>query len=54
MDMQSEQGVTPLASCLERLALSLARAYEAGEARLDLPLQPLPLDLAAPALTKTG
>ena len=53
MDMQSELGVTPLSTCLERLALSLAQAYQSGEARLDLPLRPLPLDLAAPDTAKT-
>jgi len=45
-DMQTERGSTPLISCLGRLAASLATAYEDGKARLDLPLSPLPIDLA--------
>lgn len=45
LDMQTSAGVTPLSTCLERLATSLAQSYESGEARLDLPLDPLPLDL---------
>jgi CRISP-associated protein Cas1 len=46
-DMRTGAGVTPLATCLERLAVSLAQAFESGEARLDLPLAPLPLELGA-------
>jgi CRISPR-associated protein Cas1 len=49
MDMQTARGTTPLATCLERLAVSLGQAYESGEARLDLPAAPLPLDLARSA-----
>lgn len=45
-DMQTARGVTPLATCLERLATSLGQAFESGEAKLDLPLAPLPIDLA--------
>ena len=44
-DMQTKQGTTTLLTCLERLAASLAKAFEAGDAVLDLPLTPLPLDL---------
>ena len=47
-DMRTGAGVTPLATCLERLAISLAQAFESGEAKLDLPLAPLPLELGAP------
>jgi len=47
-DMRTDQGTTPLGGCLERLAVSLARAYEVREARLDLPLAPLPLESPAP------
>ncbi|MFQ6018486.1 MAG: type II CRISPR-associated endonuclease Cas1 [Kiloniellaceae bacterium] len=43
-DMHTGRGTTPLATCLERLAMSLAAAYESGRAELDLPLAPLPLD----------
>jgi CRISPR-associated protein Cas1 len=45
-DMQTARGVTPLGACLERLATSLGQAFETGVATLDLPLAPLPLDLA--------
>lgn len=45
LDMRTARGVTPVASCLARLALSLAQAFESGEAKLDLPLAPLPLEL---------
>jgi CRISPR-associated protein Cas1 len=46
-DMRTQAGTTPLAGCLERLASSLGHAFETGEARLDLPLSPLPLELPA-------
>jgi CRISPR-associated protein Cas1 len=45
-DMRTEQGTTPLATCLDRLATSLGQAFEERRAALDLPLAPLPLDLA--------
>ncbi len=45
-DMHTGRGTTPLATCLERLAASLAAAYESGQAALDLPLATLPLDTA--------
>lgn len=47
-DMRTEQGTTPLATCLERLAISLGQAYESGEPALALPLTPLPLELPVP------
>lgn len=46
-DMHTSKGVTPLGTCLERMASSLGQAFESGEAALELPLAPLPLDLAA-------
>lgn len=46
LDMQGPAGVSPLGTCMERLALSLARSYEEGKPSLELPLSPLPLDLA--------
>lgn len=49
LDMRSAGGTTPVATCLERLAVSLAQAFESGEAKLDLPLAPLPLELPAAA-----
>jgi len=45
-DMETARGTTPLITCLERLAASLAAAYEAGEATLDLPRGVLALDAA--------
>jgi len=45
-DMQTARGTTPLSTCVERLAVSLAQAFASGEARLELPLAPLPLDAA--------
>jgi CRISPR-associated protein Cas1 len=47
IDLRTEQGTTPLATCLERLAVSLGQSFERGEASLDLPLAPLPLELPA-------
>jgi CRISPR-associated protein Cas1 len=47
-DMRTDQGVTPLFTCLERLATSLGQSYESGEPALALPLAPLPLELPVP------
>jgi CRISPR-associated protein Cas1 len=53
LDMRTNEGTTPVATCLMRLAVSLAQAFESGEANLDLPIAPLPLELPAlPAKTK--
>lgn len=46
VDMHTAQGTTPLVTCLERLAVSLAQSFESGEPKLDLPLAPLPLELS--------
>lgn len=46
-DLRTQAGTTPLSGCLERLASSLGQAYETGEAKLDLPLSPLPLEVPA-------
>jgi CRISPR-associated protein Cas1 len=46
-DMRTAKGVTPLGTCLENLTASLGQSYESGSPGLDLPLAPLPLDLAA-------
>jgi CRISPR-associated protein Cas1 len=40
LDMATERGTTPLETCLERAAQSLARAYETGEPALVLPERP--------------
>lgn len=45
LDMSTRHGVSPVATCLERLAISVALAYESGAVKLELPLAPLPLDL---------
>ncbi len=47
VDMETTRGTTPLWTCLERLAGSLAVSFESGKVELDLPLSPLPLDAAA-------
>ena len=41
MDMVTDRGTTPLQTCLERAAQSLARSYEAGEPALVFPGRPL-------------
>lgn len=48
LDLQTAAGVTPLGTCVERLAVSLAQSFEDGRPRLDLPAAPLPFDMAAP------
>jgi CRISPR-associated protein Cas1 len=49
MDMRTDKGRTPLGTCVERLALSVARSFEVGRVELDLPLAPLPLEFPAVA-----
>ena len=44
-DMATERGTSPVSTCLEYLALSVARGFETGEAELDLPIKPRPLEL---------
>lgn len=46
-DMHTTEGRTPLITCLQRLAVSLAQAYGGERDRLELPLAPLPLELPA-------
>ena len=46
LDMATNAGTTPLATCTYRLALSVARSFETGSAALDLPLSPLALEFA--------
>ena len=43
LDFSTTAGTTPLSTCLERLAISLVRAFESGKADLEFPLAPLPL-----------
>jgi CRISPR-associated protein Cas1 len=47
LDMRTDKGRTPVFLCLERLAASLGKSFEAGRPVLDLPLEPLPLELPA-------
>jgi CRISP-associated protein Cas1 len=54
LDMRTREGTTPLSTCLERLAVSLAQAFATGEPALDLPLAPLPLELPATSERKRG
>lgn len=46
LDVPTATGVVPLATCVERLALSVAVSLESGAAALDLPRCPTPLELA--------
>lgn len=49
LDMATRAGTTPLATCAHRLALSVARAFETGDATIDLPLSPMPLEFGSTA-----
>jgi CRISPR-associated protein Cas1 len=53
-DMASERGTTPISTCLERLAVSLAAAFESGKPQLDLPDTVLPMELSEPAIKPGG
>lgn len=44
-DMATEQGTTPVSTCAERLAFSLAQSYESGKPALILPQKLLPLEM---------
>lgn len=46
-DMQTNIGATPVMSCIQKLAVSLAQVYLGERDKLDLPLPGLPLALAA-------
>ncbi len=48
VDMRTAQGRTPLGTCLERLAVSVAQSFEGNDSKLDLPLAPLPLEMPLP------
>lgn len=45
-DMRTAQGTTPLATCLDRLAGSLAKSFLNGKSELELPIASLPLELS--------
>lgn len=44
-DMSTDQGTTPVSTCLERLATSIAQSFETGKPSLSLPKTFLPLEL---------
>lgn len=44
LDVPTNQGLSPIMTCAERLAQSLARAFAGETDRLDLPLPSLPLE----------
>ncbi|MBU0916413.1 type II CRISPR-associated endonuclease Cas1 [Aquabacterium parvum] len=46
-DMQTSIGATPVMSCIQKLAVSLAQLYMGERDKLELPLPGLPLSLAA-------
>lgn len=43
-DMLTVNGASPVALCMERLAVSLARCFSGEATKLDLPIRPLPLE----------
>jgi len=47
MDLQGPQGASPLQTCLDRLALSLAQVYLGERGKLEFPGSPLPLSATA-------
>ncbi|MEQ9042545.1 MAG: type II CRISPR-associated endonuclease Cas1 [Alphaproteobacteria bacterium] len=48
MDLQGPQGASPLQTCLDRLAVSLAQVYLGEREKLEFPGPPLPLSAAVP------
>lgn len=46
-DMETARGTTPVSTCIERLAVSIAASFESGKAEIDLPYGILALDAAA-------
>jgi CRISPR-associated protein Cas1 len=53
-DTATSRGTTPLSTALERLAFSLAEAFESGKPVLDLPEAALPMELPEPPGTDLG
>jgi CRISPR-associated protein Cas1 len=49
LDMATRLGTTPVSTCLERMVLSVATAFETGRPRLDTPEPALPIELPEPA-----
>jgi CRISPR-associated protein Cas1 len=48
LDLATRLGTTPVATCLERMVLSVATAFETGRPRLDMPEPALPIELSEP------
>lgn len=48
LDMATQAGTTPVATCLERMVLSIATAFETGRPILDMPETALPIELPEP------
>jgi CRISPR-associated protein Cas1 len=48
LDMATRLGTTPVSTCLERMVLSVATAFETGRPRLDTPEPALPIELPEP------
>ena len=48
LDLAGPKGASPVQTCLERLAVSLAQVFTGEAKKLELPGPPLPLGLAAP------
>lgn len=46
-DIQSDQGVTPVMVCMQKLATSLAQVFLGEKKQLDLPLPGLPITMAS-------
>ncbi len=45
LDLATSAGTTPINNCLIRLCQSFVNSLEKGEAKLDFPLSPLPIEL---------
>jgi CRISPR-associated protein Cas1 len=48
LDMATRLGTTPVTTCLERMVLSVATAFETGRPSLDMPESALPMELLEP------
>ncbi len=48
LDMATRLGTTPVTTCLERMVLSVAIAFETGRPSLDIPESALPMELPEP------
>lgn len=48
LDLTTRLGTTPVASCVERMVLSIAASFETGSPKLDAPEPALPIELPEP------